>query len=108
MTSTTTEQAFEEAIEKSLIEKGGYTKNDPSDFDRELAFDPKTIFAFLKDTQPQSWEKLSEIHGSQTESKILQRLFKELTTGAHSMCSATALWIMASGLRWPISNRPAG
>ncbi|RLC26771.1 MAG: type I restriction endonuclease subunit R, partial [Deltaproteobacteria bacterium] len=33
---------------------------------------------FLKDTQPQSWEKLSEIHGSQAESKILQRLFNEL------------------------------
>ena len=75
---TTTEQAFEEAIEKSLIEKGGYAKGDPSDFSRELAFDPKTIFAFLKDTQPKSWKKLSEIHGSQVESKVLQRLFKEL------------------------------
>jgi type I restriction enzyme, R subunit len=78
MTSITTEQAFEEAIEKSLIEKSGYAKGDPSDFSRELAFDSKTIFAFLKNTQPQPWEKLSEIHGSQTESKILQRLFKEL------------------------------
>lgn len=74
----TTEQAFEEAIEKSLIEKGGYTKGDPSDFSRELAFDPKAIFAFLKDSQPQSWKKLSEIHGPQVESKVLQRLFKEL------------------------------
>ena len=51
---TTTEQAFEEAIEKSLIDNGGYTKGDPSDFSRELAFDSKIIFAFLKDTQPQS------------------------------------------------------
>lgn len=74
----TTEQAFEEAIEKSLIEKGGYAKGDSSDFSRELAFDPKTIFSFLKSTQPQYWEKLSEIHGPQVESKILQRLFKEL------------------------------
>jgi len=71
MTTATTEQAFEEAIEKSLLEKGDYAKRNPSDFSRELAFDPKTIFAFLKDTQPKSWEKLSEIHGSQTESKIL-------------------------------------
>ncbi|MGB9499977.1 MAG: hypothetical protein ACKVE4_09555 [Dissulfuribacterales bacterium] len=57
MTTATTEQAFEEAIEKSLIEKGGYAKGNPSDFSRELAFDSKTIFAFLKDTQPQSWGK---------------------------------------------------
>ena len=75
---TTTEQAFEQAIEKSLIEKGGYAKGEPSDFSRELAFDSKTIFVFLKDTQPQSWGKLSEIHGTQVESKVLQRLFKEL------------------------------
>ena len=75
---TTTEQAFEEAIEKSLVEKGGYTKGEPSNFSRELAFDPKAIFAFLQDTQPLSWKKLSEIHGSQIESKILQRLFNEL------------------------------
>ena len=74
----TTEQAFEEAIEESLIGKGSYVKGDPSDFSRELAFDPKTIFAFLKITQPKSWKKLSEIHGSQVESKVLQRLFKEL------------------------------
>jgi len=73
-----TEQAFEEAIEKSLIDNGGYAKGDPSDFSRELAFDPKTIFAFLRDTQLKSWEKLSEIHGPQVESKVLQRLFKEL------------------------------
>jgi len=78
MTTATTEQAFEEAIEKSLVEKGGYAKGDSFDFSRELAFDSKTIFAFLKDSQPQSWEKLSEIHGSQAESKILQRLFNEL------------------------------
>jgi len=108
MTSITTEQAFEEAIEKSLIDNGGYTKGDPSDFSRELAFDSKTIFAFLKDTQPKSWKKLSEIHGSQVESKILQRLLRSWTTGAHSMCFAMALWIMASGLRWPILNLPAG
>ena len=74
----TTEQAFEEAIEKSLIEKGGYAKGAPSDFSRELAFDPKAIFAFFKDSQPRSWKKLSEIHGPQVESKVLQRLFKEL------------------------------
>lgn len=47
----TTDQAFEEAIEKSLLEKGGYVKGNPSDFSRELAFDSKTLFAFLQETQ---------------------------------------------------------
>ena len=35
MTTATTEQAFEEAIEKSLIDNGGYAKGNPSDFSRE-------------------------------------------------------------------------
>ena len=31
MTTVTTEQAFEEAIEKSLIDDGDYTKGNPSE-----------------------------------------------------------------------------
>jgi type I restriction enzyme R subunit len=76
--SITTEKAFEEAIETCLLERGGYFKGDPADFSRELAFDKKTIFAFLQETQPEAWEKSSVIHGTDAESKILQRLFKEL------------------------------
>lgn len=104
----TTEQAFEEAIEKSLIDNGGYAKGNPFDFSRELAFVPKTIFAFLKDTQPQSWEKLSEIHGPQVESKILQRLFKELDN--RGTLDVLRNGFVDYGVRFKMahSNRPAG
>ncbi len=76
--SITTERAFEEAIEHHLTEYGGYLKGDPKNFSRELALDRKTVFAFLQQSQPESWEKSSTTHGSDVESKIIQRLFKEL------------------------------
>ncbi|MCD6459167.1 type I restriction endonuclease subunit R [bacterium] len=78
MSNQTTEYAFETAIEKSLVEIGGYIKGDPSDFSRELALDKKNFFTFLTATQSKSWKKSVSIHGKQVESKILQRLFKEL------------------------------
>jgi len=73
-----TEKAFEEAIESQLFEKGGYIKGNPDDFNRELALDTKTIFAFLHESQPEAWEKSLEIHGTGIESKLLQRMMKEL------------------------------
>ena len=72
--SVTTEKAFEEAIEDYLLEKGGYTKGDMADFSRELALDRKTVLAFLQQSQPKAWERSSTIHGSDVESKIIQRL----------------------------------
>ena len=47
---------LEEAIEKSLVEDGGYDKGDPDKFDRQLAFDCDTLLLFVKDTQPKDWK----------------------------------------------------
>lgn len=74
----TREITFEDAIEKYLIEHGGYRKGNPEEFGRELAFNQNTVLAFLQESQPKEWEKLTEIHGKETEVKVIQRLFKEL------------------------------
>ena len=50
--SNTSERAFEDAIERWLIERGGYTKSLSDDFDRSLGLDTKQLFAFIQDTQP--------------------------------------------------------
>ena len=73
-----TEKAFEEAIEKSLIENGGYIKGNPADFSRELALDRKNLFDFLRESQPENWKKSETYHGAEAEKKVLQRLYKEL------------------------------
>lgn len=74
------ERAFEEAIEKSLIEQGGYVKGNPESFNRDLALDPTVLFQFINDTQKDEWDGLVSIHGSEVEKKFLYRLKQELET----------------------------
>jgi type I restriction enzyme, R subunit len=78
MTSQITERAFETAIIDSLVKNGGYQLGDADNFSRELAFDKATIFEFIQTSQPQAWQKLSDIHGLAVESKFIQRLYAEL------------------------------
>lgn len=73
-----TELTFEAAIEVSLLEEGGYKKGSSEDFDAELGVFPKYIVEFLQTSQPKEWEKLSNIHKSDVDIKLIQRLVKEL------------------------------
>jgi type I restriction enzyme R subunit len=68
------EKTLEEAIEESLLNEGGYTKGYSQDFNQAYALDTKTLFNFLKETQPESWKDLKKVHGDKIEDKLLQRL----------------------------------
>jgi len=80
MTSITNEKAFEELIEQSLLENGGYVKGDPAQFDRQLALDTGVFFQFIQATQKEAWDELTKIHGADIEQKFLYRLSQELDT----------------------------
>src|SRR3989338_2387007 len=80
MPSITNEKAFEEAIEQSLIDRGGYEKGVPEKFDRVLALDRDVLFRFLKITQKETWDALAAVHGAEVEKKFLYRLNQELDT----------------------------
>ena len=73
-----TEQTFEQAIEKSLLEEGGYAKGISDDFDAQKGLFPKYITDFIKQSQPKEWDKISNIHKTEVEPKVVQRLIKEL------------------------------
>jgi len=73
-----TELTIETAIELSLLEDGGYVKGHSIDFDADLGIFPKYVIEFLKNSQPKQWEKLSNIHKEAVETKVIQRLLKEL------------------------------
>ena len=76
--SITTEHTFEAAIEQDLLKNGGYTIGDPKTYSTELGFFKDEILEFLQRSQPKKWEKISGIHGKDTENRVLQRLYKEL------------------------------
>jgi len=76
--SITTEKTFEIAIVESLTTAGGWLAGSDQEYDKLLALFPAYVLAFLQDTQPKSWEKLAKTHGNAVETKVLQRLTKEL------------------------------
>ena len=73
------EKRFEEDIESFLCsEKGGYIKGSPSQFDRKLGLDTKTLITFIKSSQPKQWEKYEKIYGASSENAIIERFCKEV------------------------------
>ena len=58
MNKNTKEIAFEEAIENHLLDKGGYIKGKPDQFDPTRGLDPKTLIEFIKETQATKWQSL--------------------------------------------------
>ncbi len=73
-----TEATFEAAIEKSLLENGGYIKGQSNDYDAHLGLFPKYIIEFLSESQPKEWDKISNIHKDDIGTKVIQRLIREL------------------------------
>lgn len=80
MSIQTKEITFENEIEYSLIENGGYIKGNPRDYNREYAIDTVLLFRFLKGSQPKEWKKLTQKYGEHAETNFLKRLHKELDT----------------------------
>jgi len=72
------EKAFEAAIEDHLLTQGGYIKGDPANFDRERALDPTVLIPFIQETQPEAWEALEKIHGTETAEVLLDDLCKTM------------------------------
>ena len=76
---TTSESAFETAIESVLL-CDGYARVDAKGFDRERAIFPAEVVAFIQATQTKLWEKLEALHGEQTGERVLESLCKWLDT----------------------------
>ncbi len=60
------EIAFEDAIEPHLLNVAGHAKDESTNCDREHAVDPALFIPFVKATQPNVWEDLETLHGSDT------------------------------------------
>ncbi|MHB8335581.1 MAG: type I restriction endonuclease subunit R [Acidimicrobiales bacterium] len=54
----TTERAFEESIENSLLTDGGYFASHPNHFEAALGLDLVELFAFIDVTQQKAWNEL--------------------------------------------------
>jgi type I restriction enzyme R subunit len=78
MSTITTENTFETAIVQSLIDNGGYSAGNAPDYSPELGLFKYEVLNFLQETQPENWQKISGIHGSDVDNRIIQRIYKEM------------------------------
>jgi len=78
MSKITTENTFETAIVQSLIDNGGYSAGNAPDYSPELGLFKYEVLHFLQETQPDNWQKISGIHGSDVDNRIIQRIYKEM------------------------------
>ena len=69
------EKAFETVIEEHLL-ANGYVAVERDGFDRERAIFPELVLGFIRDTQPQEWNRLESLHGARTGEQVLGDLCK--------------------------------
>src|SRR5690606_4344050 len=74
----TTENTFETALVQSLVEQGGYSQGNASEYSPELGLFSNEVIQFLQESQPKRWEKIASIHGADADNRVIQRLYKEL------------------------------
>ena len=104
MTPATTERAFEDAIECALLQggpdscpnykararkprpgygpsfkAGGYHRRTSADFDRERCLIPCDVTDFIIASQPEDWEQLQRLRGSDFRERFLDRLAQQLS-----------------------------
>ncbi len=75
--SQTNEKAFETYVQQMLLAKGWH-HGSVSEWDKERAFFPAQITAFIAATQPKLWEEMRGLHAENLEMMLLAALVKEL------------------------------
>ena len=75
-----TERAFESAIERHLVEVGGYEKGNPDNFNRARALDESVLIPFIQSTQEKTWNALAGFHGAKTSEYLLDDLGRALAS----------------------------
>ena len=77
--TNTKESGLESLIVKWLVEHNGYEQGQNHDYDMEHALDTVRLFRFLKDTQPEAFEKLQVESNPLKRAQFLSRVRDEIT-----------------------------
>ncbi|WP_419944905.1 type I restriction endonuclease subunit R [Candidatus Poriferisodalis sp.] len=77
MAVQTSEEAFESSVE-SMLAGAGWVSVTPDEWDVDRALFPQRVVSFVRSTQPELWEQAGASQGDQLESRLLERLCREL------------------------------
>jgi len=78
MPTNTKESGLETLIVKWLVEQNGFEEGVSQHYNREFAVEEGRLFRFLKDTQPESFEKLDVVYNPTKCVQFLDRLRGEI------------------------------
>jgi type I restriction enzyme R subunit len=93
MSNKLSEFRFEEWIEKSLI-KNGYTNRKNTEYDKDLCLIQEDLIGFIKETQPQEYQKLYNQFEGSTDTQICKTITDNISK-----------WGIVQTLRKGISTR---
>lgn len=75
-----TEIRFEEAIEQSLVQQGGYVSGNPKEFDPERALFSNDVIEFIQKTHASKWQVIQGLYAEKAGTVLLDSLGKELAS----------------------------
>ena len=74
MPKLTSEQTFENAVVAHLIQKNGFLRAMPDDYDPALCLNKATVLRFLQATQPERWASYKALRNGEAEPAALKRI----------------------------------
>jgi type I restriction enzyme R subunit len=82
-----TEEAFETHIVEQLVEQQGYLLRDAGkNYNKDFALDTELLLTFIKETQPQNWERFVKRVGNTADASFLKLLDTRLKAeGTHAV-----------------------
>lgn len=88
------EMRFEQDIETSLTQRGGWEKESFQDshYEDSVGIDVDNLVAFIEQTQPKLWARYLTIHQGDAKRKLIKRFDEEVN--AHGM-----LHVLRNGIR---------
>ncbi|WP_265460193.1 type I restriction endonuclease subunit R [Enterococcus sp. HY326] len=94
---------FEQDIETSLINNGGWQKEkfSHSTFDATIGLDLNKLLEFIQETQPKQWARHQKNYSGDGEAKFLQRFNQEVD--AHGMLHVLRAGIKDRGVKFNIA-----
>ena len=72
---------YESHLENYIVQKlqaQGWVVGQSKNYHTEYALYPEDLITWIQATQPEKWEKLQALNGSNTEKRIIDRLDDEL------------------------------
>ena len=107
MSDQSNERAFQDEIISHLT-ANGWMLGKSGDYDRERALYPEDVIGFVRETQPEAWEKLARHYPQDTEKALLSAVTRQLSKADPRATSAeTRKYGTLGVLRHPIKDRGA-